>query len=127
MPTYMSKVAVVEGVGGEISITRFALEDMVSHRITDEATFRNWYMNRVFPNISFIIIDEADIPKRPDGQWDKSKRNKWRLNAQGKVFADNSIELPTEARARKLNSARAKLISGQPLSVEEADELVGRI
>lgn len=60
----------------------------------------------------------ADLPNAVT-----TNKRKWRENAGNQIFEDGSVELPNEARLRKLNSAKGKLIAGQPLNQEEADVL----
>lgn len=71
-----------------------------------------------FQSFTFTFLDENNLPN------DRSRRNAWRLNPQGKVIPDPNIELPEEAKSRIKNSAKNKLKSGQPLTDEEADELI---
>lgn len=87
MANYLNRVGVVKRPDGGISITRFAVEDMKKYNFTDEDGFMTWYMNRIFPGVPFQVISENDIPKNPDGQWDKNQRNEWSLIA-GKVQVD---------------------------------------
>lgn len=116
----MSKVKVWKRTDGGVSVTHFDLTKKDAGE-TDEAFIeRKSVKLRLQSNLQGAVesvVDSSELPVRDEN------RNKWRVNAQGKVFVDQTIELPREARTRKLNSAKAKFISGQALSPEEADEV----
>lgn len=74
MINYLTKIAVRTRQDGGISITRFAIEDMVKYGYVDDEAFIAWYMNRIAPGEPFTIMQEDAVPK------DRSQRGAWSIN-----------------------------------------------
>lgn len=118
----MAKVKVWKRTDGGVSITYFDLSKKEQSETDEEFIERKSVKLREVPNLvgaQEFVMDSSKIPN------DKANRNKWRLRPDnGAVIVDNTIILPEEARAQKLNAAKGKLIAGQPLTAEEAEELI---
>lgn len=117
----MAKVKVWNRLDGGVSITHFDFSKKDPGETDDEFIERKSVRLRLDESLqgaTETIQDDSELPARDDN------RNKWRVNPSGKIFIDSKIELPKEALLRKKNSAKAKLISGQPLSSEEVDAII---
>lgn len=118
----MAKCKVWKRTDGQVSVTNidFRLkkdnetEDAFIERVSQKLRLRPFYQGA-----QEFVMDTTDLPKK-----DKNRR-KWRINPQGKVTVDPSIELPEEARRKKLQAIRVKLKTGQALDEEEANLLLG--
>lgn len=108
MNTYLNRVAVRQRQDGGISITRFAVSDMEKYNFTDEDLFINWYMNRISPGEPFHVIDESNIPKDANGEWDKSSRAFWSLK-DNKVEIDAAKVAKEQEKTAKKNAVLGKL------------------
>lgn len=118
MITYIDRVAVIEK-NGQISITRFAVNDMQKYGYTDEDQFISWYMNRIAPGDVYNVIDESNIPKKQDGGWDKSNRNEWSFK-NGKVEVDQEKVAAKESKKATKQAVLSKL----KITEEEFKELI---
>jgi len=117
----MAKLKIWKRTDGGVSVTHFDLTKKDANE-TDEAFIeRKSVKLRLRSELQGAvesIVDSSELPVRDEN------RDKWRINAQGKVFVDHSIELPRERSQRFRASAKAKLMAGQSLTEEEADEIV---
>lgn len=67
-----------------------------------------------------FLIEENKIPK------DRTNRGKFRLSADNKkVVIDKTVETEEDKKMSKRQSAKTKLINGEPLSEDEAKEILG--
>lgn len=118
----MAKVKIWKRQDGGVSVTNFDFSKKLSGETDEEFIERKSLKLRSVPNLvgaEEIIADSSELPT------DRVNRNKWRVNASKKVFVDHNVVIPKELKLQKLNSAKAKLKAGQPLSDEEAEALTG--
>jgi len=118
MITYLDKVAVRQ-TGENISITRFSVNDMQKYGYSDEDLFIAWYMELRFPGEAFTVIDETNIPKDQNGNWDKAQRKEWSL-INGKVEVD---PVKVKKKNEKLQNRQAVLAKLKISETELADLL----
>jgi hypothetical protein len=118
----MAKVKVWKRPDGSVAVTHFNFnmkrEDETDEQFMKRVTDKLKHEHPEFVGYEEHEKESSDLP-------DRAQRSKWRMQANGKLEVDNSIELPEEARARILASAKAKLKAGQPLTEEEANFLIG--
>jgi hypothetical protein len=116
MGNHLTKVLVWQD-GDDVSITHLHSNDMLPGETED--AFISRYSQKLRQNFSSDpkILSRSDIPS------DKKDRGKWRL-VGGKVKVDSSVVTPAERKKTRTASIKSKLMSGQPLSQEEVDDLV---
>jgi hypothetical protein len=113
----MPKVQIFKRPDGKLSIRYPDFSKKNLGETDEEFIERTSAKPRTYPELQGaeeFILDSSELPAV------RKDRGKWRLNAGGKVFVDNSIQSPDEHRNVLINSVKAKL-KGLGFTDEEAD------
>lgn len=118
----MAKVKIWKRADGGVSVTHFDFSKKPEDLTDDEyieLECSKLRLNPKFFGATESILDSSELPPRDE------ERDKWRLNPQGKVIKDKSVELPKEAKLRKKNSLKVKLKNSLALTDEDLNLLLG--